>query len=107
MSATRKRQQSTFYHFTLFMAGKEMNSRLALQNIQEICEGALHDNCRIRIVDVYEDFEHALQERIVVTPALIVSTQNPDSRAVFFGTLQDKSALLSYLNVENGAHEPE
>jgi hypothetical protein len=76
---------------------------LAWENLQEICSGALADLCEIRVVDVYREFDKALQERIVVTPTLIVVTENPVTRAVFYGSLHDKDVVQQYLNIgKNG-----
>jgi hypothetical protein len=70
---------------------------MAQQNLKEICNGTLQDRCRIEIVDVYQNFDRALAERIVVTPTLVITRENSSSRTVFYGSLHDKSALTKYL----------
>lgn len=92
-------------HLTLYVAGNEPNSRIALQNLREICSGTLEKHCVIEVIDVYHDFEKALQERIVVPPTLVVVTENPATKAVFFGSLHDKNILLKYLKKEPSTNE--
>ncbi len=85
-------------HLTLYVAGDEPNSHLALNNLKEICSGKMREHCEIEVVDVYKDFAKALQERIVVTPTLIVITENPKAKSVFYGSLHDRDIVLKYLN---------
>jgi len=93
------------YHLTLYIAGDEPNSRLAIRNLREICTGVLADQCVIEVIDVYIDFERALKARVVVTPMLIVVGDNPATKATFYGTLHDKKILLKYLEPESNGNE--
>ncbi len=90
--------QGKSIHLTLYVAGEEPNSHMALQNLNEICSGEIKELCIIEVVDVYQDFRRALQERIVVTPTLIVETAESPARSVFYGNLHDKDMVLEYLN---------
>lgn len=80
------------YAFRLFMAGAGTNSRLALANLRRLCQEHLDDRCTIEIVDVTKDFEAAIRDNILVTPALVLVAPRP--RAVILGNLSDTKKVL-------------
>jgi len=82
------------YHFRLFVAGDEPNSRLAEQNLRALCGEHLPDRHRIEVVNVLEDFEAALAAHVMVVPAVVVTAPRP---VTLFGTLADKTAVLAAL----------
>jgi len=88
------------YHLTLYIAGNEPNSQLAIRNLRAICSGDLTEQCMIKIVDVYQDFQRALKDRVVITPTLIVATEKPTTKVTFYGTLHGNDILLKYLKTE-------
>ena len=88
------------FRLTLYVAGDEPNSRLAIRHLNEICTGVLAKQCEIEVVDVYQFFQRALKDRVIVTPTLIVSTDNPVTTATFYGTLHDRQILLNHLGHE-------
>jgi len=81
--------------FQLFVAGEESHSKMAVNNLREICDLHFKDRCRIEIVDVYESFDLALENRIFLTPALI--RVSPGPRITVFGNLSDTSEVLTAL----------
>lgn len=85
------------YHLRLFVAGDETNSAIARVELSRICEEHLKDNCHIEIIDVLKDFRPALQENILVTPALIV--ERATLRTVIFGNLTDREKVLAALQI--------
>lgn len=85
------------YHFLLFIAGDEPNSAMAKTSLQKICTTYLEQNCQVEIIDVLEDFRPALEERILVTPALVITEPGP--RTVVFGNLSDTRKVLNALKV--------
>ena len=88
------------YLLTLYTAGTEPNSLLAIRNLKEICSGLYAKQRVMEVVDVYQFFQRALKDRVIVTPTLIVSTDNPVTKATFYGTLHDKQILLNHLGHE-------
>ena len=84
MASSEEANSTIIYHLTLYVAGDEPNSHIALQNLREICSGKLQNRCQIEVVDVYREFERALKERIVVTPALVVEKLNSTTRTGIF-----------------------
>jgi circadian clock protein KaiB len=85
------------YLFFLFVYGSEPKSALARENLEEICHQYLRDHCKIKIIDVIEDFETALEHNIYVTPALIMMSPMP--RVAIFGSLSDKEKVLIALHL--------
>jgi circadian clock protein KaiB len=84
------------YKLRLFIAGNEPNSALARKNIQEICAAHLDDNYELELIDVFESFQAAIEERIVVTPALLIDAPK---KARVLGNLQDKAKVLAALGL--------
>ena len=84
------------YRMKLFLVGEETNSRLARENLARICrngEGRCFD---VEIVDVLENYELALEHRILITPALLVLEPK---RALIFGNLGDIEKVRSTLGL--------
>lgn len=84
------------YRMRLFIAGQEPNSVIAQKNIREICEVHLKGDCDLEIVDVYEEFSAALEEHLLITPALIV---DKPKKMKIFGNLQDRAKVLFALDL--------
>ena len=95
--ATDGRAGPPKYRLRLFVAGEEPNSVIARASLDEICSTYLKHDCQIEIVDVLENFQPALEERVLVTPALVIV--EPQPRAVVFGNLTDTKKVLSALKV--------
>ncbi len=96
-NAKRTAEKPAFYDMRLFVAGDEPNSALAKTSLQRICAAHLEDHCRVEIVDVLKDFRLALQENILVTPALII--RRGQTRTVVFGNLTNVDRVLAALNI--------
>jgi circadian clock protein KaiB len=88
---------ATNYHMRLFVAGNEPNSAVAQDSLNRICSTYLNSRCQVEIIDVLEDFRPALQERVLVTPALVILEPGP--RTVIFGNLADTGKVLTALKV--------
>jgi len=93
----REHAQSARYEMRLFVAGDEPNSAIAKTSLQRICTDHLHGECHVEIIDVLKDFQPALQENILVTPALIV--RQGRARTVIFGNLTNIDRVLAVLNL--------
>jgi circadian clock protein KaiB len=83
--------------FRLFVAGDEQNSRQARENLTRLCEKYLNRRYEIEIVDVLEDFKSALENNVLLTPALMVSSHL--MHVTIFGTLSDTQKVLSALQL--------
>ena len=85
------------YLFRLFMAGDGPNSKQALANLRSFCRDHLNGNCTIETVDVVKDFQAAVRENILVTPALIMIAPLP--RVMVLGNLSDLPKVLAALRL--------
>lgn len=84
-------------HLRLFIAGNEPNSRHAKQTLKHLCETRLKGNYTLEIIDVLEDFQTALDNRVLVAPTLIVLAPQPP--ATIIGSLADIQKVLTALNL--------
>ncbi len=81
----------------LFVAGDEPNSVIAKTSLTRICSEHLAGHCHVEIVDVLKDFRPALQENILVTPALVI--RHGHARTVVFGNLTNIDRVLAALSL--------
>jgi circadian clock protein KaiB len=88
--------------FRLYVAGNEHNSRVARENLRSICDDHLRDCYRIEEVDVLKDFKSALEDRIFVTPTLVLVKPAPS--VTIIGSLGDSEKVLSVLRLKTGKH---
>ena len=93
------------YRFILFVAGDEQNSRMARQNLARFCRDELRNRCEVKIIDILEDFNAAVEYNILLTPSLLILTPKPD--AMIVGNLKETAALRSALslNENRGPHD--
>jgi circadian clock protein KaiB len=85
------------YLFRLFMACGGTNSRQALVNLRRLCQEHLKGRCTIETVDVTKDFEAAVRDNILVTPALVLVAPRP--RVVILGNLSDSQKVLAAIRL--------
>ncbi len=95
-------EKTQTYIMKLYVSGDEQNSRLARVNLKDICEEYLKDSYRIQEIDVLLDFVSALNDRVFVTPTLVLI--EPEPKAIVIGNLNDKRKVVSTLRlkVEHG-----
>jgi circadian clock protein KaiB len=86
------------YRFRLFVAGEETKSRDARTNLSKICE-RLSGACEVEVVDVLENFRAALEDRVLITPTLLMVSPPPPVRVV--GTLKDTAMVASALRLHD------
>lgn len=100
MTSPESHQESEGYVsfiFCLFVAGNEPKSRMARENLAQICDKYMNGRCRVDIVDVMENFQPALDNNIFVTPALLMVS--PEPKVVIFGSLSDQVKVLEALRL--------
>ena len=93
----RGKGQRGHYLFRLFIAGNGSNSNKALANLRRLCQEHLNGRCTIEIVDVVKDFQAAVRNNILVTPALILVAPRP--RVIVLGNLSDRQKVLAALRL--------
>jgi PAS domain S-box-containing protein len=103
MAPTRRQtvaeiEPSQTYRLALFVAGDEPNSEQARQNLARVCEGVPQRRCEVRIVDVLEDHQVALEHNILVTPSLLLLAPAP--RVLMVGTLSNAERVRLALRID-------
>ena len=89
--------QHGHYLLRLFMAGNGPNSKKALANLRSLCQEHLKGRCTIETIDVVKDYEAAVKDNILVTPALILVAPRP--RVTVLGNLSDVPKVLAALRL--------
>jgi circadian clock protein KaiB len=95
-----KKTQRGHYVLRLYMAGNGSNSQKALVNLRSLCQEHLKGRYTIETVNVVQDFEAAVKDNILVTPALILIAPLP--RVVVLGSLSDVPTVLAALRLPEG-----
>ncbi|MBI5845111.1 MAG: circadian clock protein KaiB [Deltaproteobacteria bacterium] len=83
------------FKFILFVAGQELNSVLAGENLRRLCQEHLPGRHSIEIIDVFQNMEIAFKNNIIITPTLIKVA--PDPTVTIFGNLSDSKKLMHVL----------
>ena len=84
-------------HLTLYVAGDTPRSRLAVANLERICEEDLAGRYTLEIIDVLENPDAAEMDKILATPTLVKQLPPPLRRVI--GDLSDKDKVLLGLEV--------
>lgn len=87
----------SFYRLRLFIAGDEPNSAQAKAALTRLCDKYLRGRCEIQIVDVFEDYQAAIDYGVSVVPTLIVESPLPARTVV--GSLSDENKVLAALGL--------
>jgi circadian clock protein KaiB len=95
-----RKGQRGHYLLRLFMAGDGPNSKKALANLRSLCQEHLNGRCTIETIDVVKDYEAAVRDNILVTPALILIAPLP--RVMVLGNLSDVPKVLAALRLSGG-----
>jgi len=85
------------YLLRLFVAGGGLNSRQAQVNLRRLCQEYLNGRGTIEVVDVVKDYQAAVRDNILVTPALILVAPRP--RVMILGNLGDLQKVLVALRL--------
>ncbi len=89
-----------FYRFRLFVAGNEPNSVRAKEALSQWCEVHLPGRHETRIVDVYENSQAAIEQNVILVPALVVEAPSPARTIV--GSLGEGNRLSAMLGLPGG-----
>jgi len=89
------------YLLRLFVVGDGPNSKLAASNLRSLCREHLDGRCTIETIDVEKNFAAALENNILITPALVLITPLP--KVVILGNLSDRPKVLLALRLLDGA----
>ncbi len=85
------------YVLRLFVAGATIRSHQAILRVRQLCETELNDNCKLEVIDIYQQPRLARANQIVATPTLIIEFPPPLRR--FIGNLANITGLFVELNL--------
>jgi circadian clock protein KaiB len=86
------------YLLTLYVTGTSPRTRVAITNLQRLCENELAGQYELEVVDVLENPQRAEDEKILATPTLIKQLPLPLRRVI--GDLSDREKVLLGLEVQ-------
>lgn len=85
----------------LYVAGQLARSAEAIANLRALCGDPAEPVATLEIVDVLQDPARALQDGIIVTPALVRLAPGPAVRIL--GTLSDTALVRAALGLPGGS----
>jgi circadian clock protein KaiB len=89
------------FNFRLYVAGNTANSKRAATNLTALCKAYFSDDYDIQLVNVLEEPERALSDRVCTTPTLLLLKPGPVRRIV--GTLRHAPQVLDALGLKTSA----
>lgn len=92
-----------FYRLRLFVAGDELYSLRARMTLERLRDEYLRGRCELQVVDVFEDYQTAIDQHVVVVPTLIV--ESPPPRRIIVGSLVDAAKLPTALGITDPIHK--
>lgn len=93
-----------FYRLRLFVADDEPNSVHARAVLSRLCNEYLRGHCEIYVVDVFKDYQAAIDYQVAAVPTLIVEAPPPPK--VIMGSLNDESKVLAALGIAGKESHP-
>lgn len=87
------------YRLILYITGTSPRAKIAIANLQRLCENELEGQYELEIVDVLQHPQRAEDEKILATPTLIKMLPPPLRRVI--GDLSDKDKVLLGLEVQS------
>jgi circadian clock protein KaiB len=82
----------------LYVNGATLKSKLAVENIKQVCEQHLNGRYNLEIIDIFQQANLARDEQIVAVPTLIKRLPHPLRRLI--GDLSDKNKVLFGLDLK-------
>lgn len=88
------------YHLVLYIAGHTANSRVAIANLQKLCETYISGHYTTEVVDVSKDPKRAVADQVIALPTLVRRLPPPLKRII--GTLANTEKVLLGLEIHGG-----
>ncbi len=91
------------FKFVLYVAGKSPNSVAAEANLRALCAQHLGEGHEVEIIDVLQNPERALADKVLVTPMLVKTHPAPAARIA--GRLHPWQALWVVLGLSGTSRD--
>lgn len=85
------------FHYCLFVSGGSARSQQSIKVVRSVCDKYMGSNYSFAVVDVVDEPERALSERVYVTPTLIRYGPPPLRR--FVGDFSSESTLAAKMEL--------
>ncbi len=85
------------YVLRLYVAGNNLRSQAAVENVKKICEENLKGRYELEIVDVYTDGAESKADLVIAAPTLIKKLPLPLRRII--GDMREKEKVLIGLDL--------
>lgn len=98
-----EKPEQEYYSFILFVISNGTNSERARENLERLCKEWMPGHHEIKVVDVVEQFDIALDYNILLTPAVVV--KKPEPQITIHGDLSNASKFVDALNLDKGRED--
>jgi len=88
--AALEQQKTEHYVFRLYIAGNNMRSQMAVENVTKICEEFLKGRYELDVIDIYQDQSKMPVDVVLAAPTLIKKLPLPVRRVIGDMTRKDK-----------------
>ena len=92
-----RRVRQSKYLLRLYISRSTQKSRVAVENIQRVCEEHLHGRYHLEVIDIHDQANLVRDEQIVAVPTLIKRLPRPLQRLV--GDMSDLDRVLLGLDL--------
>ncbi len=103
LASKRHSANNSPYHLTLYVAGHSPKSRLAMSNLQQLCETRLSSKYTVEIVDLLREPKRARLDQIVAIPTLVKKLPPPLKKII--GDLSNTEKVLVGLDLYDESGE--
>ncbi len=94
--ALRKRERE-MYLLQLYIAGNNLRSRMAVENVKKICEEYLAGRYELEVIDIYQDHSKNVVDLVLAAPTLVKKLPLPLRKVI--GDMTRKDRLLVGLDL--------
>ena len=85
------------YVLRLFVAGATARSRQAVLRVRQLCEAELKDNCKLEVIDIYQQPHLAKGDQILAIPTVVRKLPKPVRTII--GDLSETDQMLVGLDL--------
>ena len=95
--AALKSEKTELYVLRLYIAGNNLRSQTAVENVKKICEESLQGRYNLEVIDIYQDQTKNPVDLVLAAPTLIKKLPLPLRRVI--GDMTRKEKVLVGLDL--------
>jgi circadian clock protein KaiB len=85
-----KQKKTEHYVLRLYIAGNNLRSQTAVENVKKICEDYLTGKYELEVIDIYQDTTKNFDDLVLAAPTLVKKLPLPLRRIIGDMTKKDK-----------------